>query len=180
MKFSILNKIFKGKNRKVGVALGGGAVRGLAHIGVLRVLEENDIPIDCISGVSSGSIVGCIYASGRSACELIEIMKESGWSDIGQVTVSKKGLFSSQKIEDFIKKYSKTNDFSKTKIPFAVSSVDLITGEEVIIKKGELSKAVRASVSFPGIYIPFEYNNKVLVDGSIENILPKSFIRNGS
>lgn len=169
---SIFKRLLRKKYKKVGLALGGGAARGIAHIGVLKALEENNIHIDCISGVSSGSIVGGIYASGVSISEIIKIINDMTWPDIGQITVSTKGLFSSQKIEDFIKKYAKQDDISKMKIPFATSAINLLTGEEVVFKTGQLSKAVRASASFPGIYIPFEYNGNIYVDGSISNILP--------
>lgn len=170
--FFSLKNLFKKKTKKIGLALGGGGARGIAHIGVLKVLEENNVPIDLIAGVSSGSLIGGIYASGRSVCEIIDILYKTKWPDIGQVSVSARGLFSSQKIEEFVKKYAKTTDLSRMKIPFSAVAVDILSGEEVMFKKGDLSKAVRASMSFPGVYIPFEYEGKYYVDGCISNILP--------
>lgn len=170
-KFSFFNFLRK-KRKKIGLALGGGAVRGIAHIGVIKVLEENNIPIDCIAGVSSGSLVGGIYASGTSIDYMIENISEVNWPDIGNLAVSTKGIFSSERIEGFVKKHSKTNNLSKMKIPFCSIAVDLLTGKEEVFKRGELSKAIRASISFPGIYVPFEFNGRHYVDGCIFNILP--------
>ncbi|MFW5985558.1 MAG: patatin-like phospholipase family protein [Halanaerobiaceae bacterium] len=157
---------------EVGLALSGGAAWGLAHIGVLEVLVENEIEIDYIAGTSAGSIVGSLYASGVSPEEMKEIAEDITWIDLLRPVISDLGLFNSEQIEKFIKENIKENQFSRLQIGLSVVATDLATGEVVILEKGKVSRAVTASSAIPVIFEPVEYREKKLVDGGLANNLP--------
>ena len=130
---------------KVGLALGGGFARGLAHIGVLKVLEEENIPIDFIAGTSVGSVIGAAYASGISAKELEEIASLVRFKDFSRWTFSRFGLFSNDKMSVFLHKVLRCRTFEELRIPLAIAATDIITGQPEIFTKGELVDPVRAS-----------------------------------
>ena len=163
--------------KKVGIALGGGAARGLAHIGVLEVLEKERIPIDMIAGTSAGAIVGALFAEGMSAAEIkkelleMELTKKS-WQMV-DISLPKTGFISGKKLIDYIGDV----DFSDLKIPFACTSTDIMTGEEVIICKGSVLEAVRASIAVPIIFSASQYNERFLVDGGLVDQIPVAVIK---
>lgn len=160
------------------MALGGGAARGLAHIGVLKVLEENAITVDFIAGTSVGSLVGGAYASGISIKELIELAHQIRWRDIGSLTLSRMGLSSNARLEEFIRARFPVTSFEQMRIPLAVVATDLATGRMVVFNEGDAALAIRASCAIPGIYTPVVDDKKrMLADGALVNNLPASIVR---
>lgn len=161
---------------KIGLVLGGGAARGFAHIGVIRTLEQEKIPIDIIVGTSVGSLVGAIYADKVNSFELewegFSLEKE----DIFDFSIlrAKTGVVKGDRLENFINKHVSSRNIEDLKIPLVVVAVDLKTGKEVLLDKGSVAKAVRASSSIPGVFEPLEYQGHLLVDGGvIGNIAPE-------
>lgn len=152
--------------------MGGGVARGLAHIGVLKVIEQYKIPIDYVAAASSGSIVGAVFAAGMEVRLIEELALRISWGRILKVTFFRPGLMSGEAIEDLIIKYVGDKKFSELKIPFAVAATDLKTGEPVIINWGRVAKAVAASVAFPGLFAPEEVKQHTVVDGAISANLP--------
>ncbi len=165
------------KQKKIGLALGSGAARGYAHIGVLKVLEKNNIPIDLISGSSIGSVVGALYAENPDIKELEKYAKTISWKKMIDVTIPRYGLIKGDKIEKTLREKLGNKTFGDLKIPLYVSALDLETQEEIIFNKGDVVKAVRSSISIPGIFNPVINNNRVLVDGGIIDPLPIEILR---
>lgn len=164
-------------DKKVGLALSGGAVLGIAHLGVIKVLEENRIPIHCISGTSAGSLVGLFLAAGYNFTKMLEITKELGWGKFGGLTIPKMGLLNSKLLQRFIENRLGKIEFSDLKLPFAATAVDITTGEKVILNSGPVSEAVRASCIIPGIFTPVEKDGRLLVDGGFREFVPVSAVR---
>ncbi len=168
--------------RLVGVALSSGGARGLAHIGVLRVLEEEDVPIDMMAGTSAGSLFGGLYAAGMSADEVarfaIEMPKRirvrNGLWDFHLPPRS--GLIKGQRMVDFLNKVLNGATFADLRIPFFVVAADVLTGEEVIFQEGPLAAAIRASTSMVGIFSPAAVNGRYLIDGGAVNPVPCSVL----
>jgi NTE family protein len=162
---------------KVGVALGGGFARGLAHIGVLKVLEEEQIPIDFLAGTSVGSVIGAGYASGVCARELEEIAALVRFKDFSRWTFSRFGLFSNDKMAIFLSKTLRAKTFEELKIPLAVAATDIITGEPAVFTSGDLVDPVRASCAYPGMFLPVNINGRLLVDGLLGHAVPARPLR---
>lgn len=165
---------------KIGLALGGGAARGLAHIGVIKILERENIPIDLIAGTSMGALVGALYAQGRTSEELEEIATGANQRKITSLldlTFPRSGLISGNKITQFIKELFGELDFSQLKIPFISVATDIMTGEEVIINKGKVFEATRASISVPVVFTPFKKSGRYLVDGGLTDSVPVGITR---
>ena len=155
------NGVNGSNNRKhIGLALGGGAARGLAHIGVLAVLEEADIPIDFIAGTSMGSLVGSAYCAGISVAELREIAATTGWQHICRPTWPRNGLVSFAAMEEWIINTVGDLDIRDLAIPFAAVAADLESSERVILTEGPLHRAVRARCSVPGFATAVEVNGR--------------------
>lgn len=166
------------KGRKqVGLALGGGAARGLAHIGVLSALEDNNIPIDYIAGTSMGSMIGAAYSAGVEVPQLLAIAAETGWLDISRPKWPRHGLLSFAKMEQWVAKLIGDVDVRDLPIPFAAVATDIETGERVILREGPLGKVIRASCSVPGFVEPVEFQGRLLSDGGISDNLPDSAVR---
>ncbi|HSK31282.1 MAG TPA: patatin-like phospholipase family protein, partial [Candidatus Limnocylindria bacterium] len=167
-------------NRKtIGLALSGGGARGFAHLGVLKVLADNDIPIDFIAGTSAGAFVGAAYATGLTADEIINIGRGLTWFKIAGLSYSPRGLLSNAKMQQFIEPRFSTRGFEDLKIPFAAVACDLESGEEVIIRDAlDLSTAVRASCAIPGVFVPVnDGNGRMLIDGGVVSPVPINAIR---
>ncbi len=162
------------KATKIGLVLGSGGARGYAHLGVLKVLYEADIHIDLVVGTSFGAIVGAGYAAGRNIYELEKIALETGWIKLLKMidVDPPKGIFAGNKLERFFSVFTQQKHFSELKIPLTVVATDIEIGEEVLINKGSVSKAILASSAFPGIFAPVEIDNRWLVDGVLVNPLP--------
>lgn len=156
----------------IGLALGGGFARGCAHIGVLKVLEQNHIPIDMIAGTSIGSIIGGSYASGTTVAEMEENASSVKFHDFARWTVSLMGLASNARMEQFLHRCFKKTTFEDLNIPFAVTTTDISTGEPVIYRSGKLIEPVRASCAYPALFLPVKYDNRVLIDGAFSCPVP--------
>ncbi|HZS26351.1 MAG TPA: patatin-like phospholipase family protein [Candidatus Angelobacter sp.] len=157
---------------KVGVALGGGFARGLAHIGVLKVLEEEKIPVDFIAGTSVGSVIGAAYASGICSKELEEIAALVRFKDFSRWTFSRFGLFSNDKMSVFLRKILRCKTFEELRIPLAIAATDIITGEPAVFTSGDLVDPVRASCAYPGMFQPVRIGGRLLVDGLLAHAVP--------
>jgi NTE family protein len=157
---------------KVGVALGGGFARGIAHIGVLRVLEQHNIPIDFIAGTSVGALIASTYASGTSLEEMQRQGSGTRFRDFGRWTVSRMGMASNERLEDFLHKFTPAHSFSEMRIPLCIVAADLITGESVHFTEGEIGPALRASCAYPGLFLPVQYRDRILVDGFLTEAVP--------
>lgn len=158
--------------RRVGLALGAGSARGLAHIGVLQVLKENSIPYDFIVGSSMGAMVAAIYASGADlymAAQMLEIFDYKMLWDVG---IPRMGFVAGNRIEQFIRLLTKNKTFDELDFPLAIVTTDIRTGEKVVFNEGPVADAVRASISVPGVFRPFRYQNRLLVDGAVTERLP--------
>jgi NTE family protein len=163
--------------KRVGLALGGGGARGMAHVGVLRVLEQEKIPVDCIAGTSVGSLVGAAYATGLRSDRLMEMALSVRWRNIARPVWPRYGFFSFDKMESFFTGLVGDLTFDDLEIPYAAVTADLATGEQVVLKEGRVAPAVRASCSVPGLVTPVPLNGRLLVDGGIANNLPISVVR---
>jgi NTE family protein len=157
---------------KVGVALCGGVAYGVAHVGVLKALDEAGIHIDCLAGTSAGAIIAAAYASGLPVSRIEEIGLETSWRQLFAFRPSRMGLVTSGPIEEYIRKYLKVHTFAELKKPLAVVTTDIRSGEEIIFTQGPLDKAVRASCTIPGIYAPVELEGHQLVDGGMAENVP--------
>ena len=159
---------------KIALVLGGGAARGFAHVGVIRILEREKIPIDLIVGTSVGSLIGAIYADKRSSFDLEFTAFKLEKDDIFDFSVfsSTTGPVRGDRLEEFVlKKLSKAN-IEELAIPFAAVATNLNTGRQVVLDKGSIAKAVRASSAIPGVFTPVVYQNATLVDGGVVNNVP--------
>ena len=168
------------KRPKIGLALGSGGSRGLAHIGVIKVLEENNIPIDFIAGSSIGAMVGGFYAAGLSIKEIEKIALSTNWRRVFSILFDphlKQGLIGGEKLKTFIEDYINGKKFEDCKITFVAVATDLKTGEIVILNKGEMAQAIRASVSIPLVFKPAEINGRMLADGGLSAPVPVEIVR---
>ncbi|MCX5811605.1 MAG: patatin-like phospholipase family protein [Proteobacteria bacterium] len=156
---------------KIDLVLGGGSAKGFAHVGVIRVLEQEKIPIHMIIGTSVGSLIGGIYASNPDSFQLEWIAFKIDKNDILDFSIiySKLGPVQGAKLETFVEQTVKVKKVEDTKIPFYPIATDLNTGETIILEKGSLAKAIRASSSIPGIFAPVTFGNRMLVDGGVTN-----------
>jgi len=166
----------KDNKPKIGLALGGGGARGLAHIGVLKVLEEHGIKPDYMSGVSMGALIGAFYTTGVDLEELekeaVNLTKAKAVKKFVDLNNPQKSILKGNKAHKYIKNWIGDSTFGSTKIPFRIIASDLASGEEVVLKRGSLADAVRASISVPGIFPPVKMNNRYLVDGGVLNSTP--------
>jgi NTE family protein len=166
------------KRPRVGLALSGGVARGNAHIGVLRVLEENHIPIDYIAGTSAGSLVAAAYAAGMSVDEIAEVGRTLRWRDVGRVTLSRLGVQSNARMEEFARSRLPVRRFEELRIPLAVVATDLKSGSIVILTEGDVAFAIRASCALPGWYVPVtDEHGRQLVDGGLVANIPTAAVR---
>ncbi len=157
---------------RIGLALSGGFARGMAHIGVLKVLTEHEIPIDVLAGTSVGGLVAAAYASGCSLDEMIEEARKIRWRNFARWTVARLGLATNDRMEEMLHRILHCSRFEELAIPLAVIAADLSTGEAVTFRQGDLIPPLRASCSFPGLFTPVEYQGRLLVDGAICGNVP--------
>lgn len=156
----------------VGLALGGGFARGLAHIGVLRILEQNHIPIHMLAGTSVGSIIAGAYASGMPIDEMAEVARSVRFSHFARWTVSRMGLASNARMEKFLRRFLKKKNFEELNIPLAVNATDIGTGTEVVYRSGGLIDPIRASCAYPGLFLPVKIGERTLIDGGFSCAVP--------
>lgn len=165
--------------KKVGLALGSGGVRGLAHVGVLKILREHNIPIDMLAGTSIGAWVAALYALHQDVEKLEDAMindKRNKLYALAEPTLNG-GLIKGKKFEKFLHHWFGDAQFSDLAVPTTVVACDIFSGEEVDIAKGPVVPAVRASMSIPLMFRPMEYLGKTLVDGALVNPLPDNIVR---
>ena len=163
--------------RKVGLALGGGFARGIAHLGVLQALAQSKIPIDCIAGTSAGALAGIAFASGRPFDEVVRKAAVIRFGNFGQWRFSRMGLASNQRLELYPKKFLGVDTFEELKVPLAIVATDLVSGEAVSYTDGLLGPPLRASCAYPGLFQPVEYDGRMLVDGFIAAAVPVDAVR---
>lgn len=168
------------KRKKVGLALGGGAARGQAHIGVLEVLERENIPIDMIAGTSIGAIIGAMYAKGKTVGEIKELVLDLGWrkrARLIDLALPRTGFLGGRKIKAHLKEIIGEVDFADLPIPFGCVATDIMTGEEVVFRQGPVLEAVIASYSLPVIFKVVKLRGRYLVDGGLVNPVPVSVLK---
>ena len=163
----------------IGLALSGGAARGIAHVGVLRALSDNNIPVDYIAGTSAGSLVGGAFASGMPLDQIVELGRQMRWRDVGRMTMSRLGVQSNERLEQYLRERLPIARFEDLPIPFAAVATDLKTGSAVILRdKGDVPFAIRASCAIPGWYVPvIDEEGRQLVDGGLVAVIPASIAR---
>lgn len=158
---------------RIGLALGGGFARGIAHIGVLRVLERNRIPISAIAGVSSGAIVAAAAASGATADEIEKVALSMKFRDVAKWTLNLQGLAGNDRMITFLARLLKVNRFEDMKIPLAIVATDLVRGKPVTFHgKGDVVFPIRASCAYPGLFLPLRHEGRLLVDGFVSMEVP--------
>ncbi len=160
------------KRPKIGLALGSGAARGFAHIGVLQVFIENNVQIDYIAGCSMGAFIGALYATGSDIFFFERLLPHFETKKILDFSLSRHGLIKGEKIRELIKLLTKGRNIEDADIPFCCVAVDLSSGRLHVFDKGPICEAVRASISIPGIFIPYKTDGKIYVDGGIIERLP--------
>jgi len=164
----------------IGLALGAGAAKGFAHIGVLQALEDSGIRIDMIAGSSMGAIIGGGYAAGMSVDELAEVALTSDWLDVLTLidpVIPTRGFIDGQRITAFLNDLYKNQNIEDLTIPFAATTVDILKGDLYVLNKGNLANAARASSSIPIIFNPMAHNDRVLVDGGMIDPVPIDVVR---
>jgi NTE family protein len=159
---------------RVGLALSGGAARGIAHVGVLRALAENQIPIDAIAGASAGALIGGCYASGLPIEQLEQMARTFRWRQTARLSFSRLGLQSNARMEKFLRKHLPVTRFEDLKIPLAIMVTDLLKGESIVFRDtGDVPFAIRASCCVPALYAPVrDREGRYLIDGGIVKNLP--------
>jgi len=156
----------------IGLALGGGFARGIVHVGVLKVLEQEGIPVSFVAGTSVGALIGAAYCSGVSPAELEEIAARVRFKDLARWTLSRYGFATNLRMITFLKKILKVHTFEELQVPLAVTATDFGSGEGVVFRTGPLIDAVRASCAYPGVFLPVKVNGRLLVDGMLAHSLP--------
>jgi len=164
----------KSRQLRIGLALGSGGAKGLAHIGVIKVLEKNNIPIDFIAGSSIGALIGGFYSATKDIKRIEEIALSTNWRQLLSLIDPslRRGLIKGEKIKKFIETHIGKVKFRDLKIPLSVIATDLRTGEIIPINQGEVASAIRASISFPLIFKPVEREGRLLADGGLSLPIP--------
>ena len=170
-------KIASGRSR-IGIALSGGAARGMAHIGVLSVLLRAGIPIEYVAGCSAGAILGAVFCAGMSIEQIRVLSSYVSWRRLATPVQSSRGFLSFEKLERWLIMQLGDLDFDELEVPFAVVTLDVKSGERVILCEGRVARAVRASCSIPGVATPVRINGRLLADGGIVDNLPVDAVRN--
>jgi NTE family protein len=161
----------------IGLALGGGFARGIAHIGVLKVLEEEGIPIRVVAGTSVGALIGASYCSGLTAAELEEVARSVRFTTFARWTLSRFGFASNDRMVTFLTRTLKCKTFEELRIPLGVTATDFNTGEGVVFHSGSIIDPVRASCAYPGMFLPINIRGRYLVDGMLSHPVPTRPLR---
>lgn len=167
----------RGSRPKIGLALGGGAVRGAAHVGVLKVLEQESIPIDLIAGTSVGSLVGGLYASGMKITEIEKLLPKVRWSSLVRPVWPRLAICENSRMASWLENLDICKDFEELSIPFACVAADVLTGEAVVLRSGCLATAIRASTAIPLMMMPVHHQGRILVDGGVVHKIPAVLAR---
>jgi NTE family protein len=166
-----------GKRKRFGLALGGGAARGFAHIGVLKALDEAGLKPAFVAGTSVGSLIGALYCAGLSWAQIWQEALKLDWKDLVTLSVPTLGLVNPGKLEELVQRLSGGRMIEDLPLPFRAVAVDLVTGKEAVFDTGPVGRAVRASCSIPGIFIPLDDGKRLLADGGVLNNLPSGLVR---
>ncbi len=162
---------------KIGLALGSGGAKGFAHVGIIKVLTEAGIPIDYIAGSSMGALVAALYGAGhdwKSMERMALAFRRNHYLDF---TVPKMGFITGKKLTDLIRVLTYQKQFEDSRVPLRIVATELISGERAIFDSGHLFKAVRASISIPGVFVPVKWGGKVYVDGGVIDRVPSQVVR---
>jgi NTE family protein len=162
---------------RIGLALGGGFARGIAHVGILKVLEEENIPISFIAGTSVGALIGAAYCGGLSAADLEKLARRVRFKDFARWTLSRYGFASNRRMIGFLNSILTVKNFEDLRIPLAVTATDFATGEGVVFHSGPLVEPVRASCAYPGMFLPVNIRGRLLVDGMLSHAVPTHPLR---
>src|SRR6266576_2684871 len=157
---------------RVGLALAGGFARGIAHIGVLRVLREAGIPIDCVAGTSVGALIAVGYCAGASLDQMARVGASTNFTDFGRWTPSWLGLATNQRMEKYLARMTPATTFAELKTPLAISATDINAGVTVYYLNGSIVAPLRASCAYPGLFVPIQYEGRTLVDGFLTAPVP--------
>jgi NTE family protein len=161
----------------IGIALGGGFARGIAHIGVLKVLEQEGIPVRAVTGTSVGALIGAAYCSGLSIQELEDVAHKVRFTTFARWTLSRYGFASNDRMVAFLTRTLKCKTFEELRIPLGVTATDFNTGEGVVFHSGSIVDPVRASCAYPGMFLPVEIRGRYLVDGMLSYPVPTRPLR---
>ena len=161
----------------IGLALGGGFARGIAHVGVLKVLEEEGIPVRIIAGTSVGALIGAAYCSGVTIAELEEVAYKVRFTTFARWTLSRYGFATNDRMVSFLTRTLKVQTFEELRIPLGVTATDFNTGEGMVFTSGSIINPVRASCAYPGMFLPVEIRGRWLVDGMLSNPVPTRPLR---
>lgn len=162
---------------RVGLALGGGFARGIAHIGVLKTLSEAKIPIDCIAGTSVGALIAAAYATGVPLEKMQRRALATRFADFGKWRLSRMGFASNERLERYLYQIAQFTRFEQTRIPLSIAATDLGSGEAVYFTEGEIGPALRASCAYPGLFLPVEHQGRILVDGFLAAPVPVDAVK---
>src|SRR6516164_1943108 len=165
------------KRPLLGVALGGGFARGIAHVGALKVLEEEGIPIDYVAGTSVGAIIGAAYCSGMTASELADLARTLRLADFARLTLSRYGFYNNDRMVRFFARVLKRHTFEEMRIPLAIAATEFRTGEPVVFTKGPIVDPIRASCAYPGMFLPVEIDGRSYIDGMLAYAVPSTPLR---
>jgi len=157
---------------RVGLALAGGFARGIAHLGVLRVLREAGIPIDCVAGTSVGALIAVGYCAGASLDAMADVGAATSFTDFGRWTPSWLGLATNQRMEKYLARYTPVKTFEELKTPLAIATTDINAGVSVFYSHGAIAPPLRASCAYPGLFVPIQFEGRTLVDGFLTAPVP--------
>ena len=158
------------------VALSGGGVRGAAHVGVLRVLEEEQIPVRMIAGTSAGALVGAAYAAGKTLEAINVFISDKSLFHWRDISLSRQGFVHADHLMDQFMEFIGVSTFEELRLPLLVNAFDVQSGEDVLFSSGPLRPALRASMAIPGVVTPVQLDGRVLVDGGVINPVPLRFL----
>src|SRR4051794_2037967 len=161
----------------IGLALGGGFARGIAHIGVLKVLEQEGIPVRVVAGTSVGALIGACYCSGLSLDEMEEVARNTRFATFARWTLSRCGFASNDRMIAFLTRTLKCKTFEELRIPLGVTATDFNSGEAVVFHSGSVIDPVRASCAYPGMFLPVEIRGRYFVDGMLSHPVPSHPVR---
>jgi NTE family protein len=162
---------------KIGLALGGGFARGIAHLGVLRVFEENRIPIDFLAGTSVGALIAAAYAGGSKIEEMERISRLTRFKDFAEWTISWQGLASDTRLKAYLRRLTPVRRFSDLHIPLTIAATDLMSAEPVYFTEGDIGPALCSSCAYPGLFRPVQTDGRLLVDGFLAAPVPVDAVR---
>jgi NTE family protein len=157
---------------RVGLALAGGFARGIAHLGVLRVLREAGIPIDCVAGTSVGALIAVGFCAGASLEEMAKVGASTSFTDFGRWTPSWLGLATNQRMEKYLARFTPVKTFEELLTPLAIATTDISAGVSVYYSHGPVAPPLRASCAYPGLFVPIQFEGRTLVDGFLTAPVP--------